>query len=215
MRALKQVSQMLSVVMNDSMRKPFHIMVAEIIQLWSRDRALSVHYYRNLLYRRDSGDNIFAYVGWRNIWSVYARIEDPLWQYALTNKLLFDLFFSQTDIRLPRLVGFSTRNRFVIGDEVIWVSDREQLLFVFELLARSSPTASIFAKPTGGSCGAGCFVFDLSDSSGICADKGLEVLNNDYVYQEVIVQHPKMAELHRCSVNTLRIDTYRTDRGDL
>jgi len=215
MHSLKEVSSVVSTVMNDPARKPFHTMLAEIIKLWLRDRALPTHYYKYLLYRQDSDDSIFAYVGYRNIGKVYARIRDPLGEYALNHKILFDCFFGQKAVRLPKLVGYNARNLFVLGDEVVWVSDKQQLLYVLDLLLSSSSTASIFAKPTMGTWGGtGCFIFDASDVSRICENKGLELLSRDYVYQEVIVQHPKMAELHPSSVNTLRIDTYRTDHGE-
>lgn len=199
MYLLERVSSKLNVVgaiINDPARKPLQTMLAEIIQLWLRDCAKPEHYYGNLLHRQDSDDNIFAYVGWRNMQRVQARIKDPLWASVLDNKVLFDLFFSETDIRLPKLLGYNTGNRFVIGNRFTQVSDCQQLATALELLVGSSPTASVFAKPIGGMQGKGCFLFDLSDVSRICTDRGLELLNNDYVYQEVIAQHPKMAELH-------------------
>lgn len=215
MHSLKEVSSVVSTVMNDPARKPIHTMLAEIIRLWVRDRALPTHYYKYLLYRRDSDDDILAYVGFRNIGGVYARLRDPIGEYALNHKVLFDHFFRGKGIGLPKLVGYNARNMFVIGDEVVWVSDRQQLLCVLELLASSSPSVSVFAKPTKGTWGGmGCFAFGLHDVSRICADKGLELISSDYVYQEVIDQHPKMAELNPSSVNTLRIDTYRIDRGE-
>lgn len=61
--------------------------------------------------------------------------------------------------------------------------------------------------------GKGCLLLHLSNVEKICAGKGLELQNSDYVYLEAIVQHPKMGELHPSSVNTLRIVTYRTDHG--
>lgn len=215
MYSIKLVSDMLSTVMNDSTRKPLHVMLVEIISLWFRDAALPFHYHNGLMYKRDFDDDIYAYVGWQNIRRVYDRINNALWTPILDNKVLFDLYFRQTDIRLPRLVGFNIGNQFVVGDEVMWVSDGQQLRAVLELLVNSSPTASIFAKPTGGMQGKGCFAFDLSDIARIYANEGLELLKGHYVYQEIIAQHPTMAELHPSSVNTLRIDTYRTDQGEV
>lgn len=174
---------------------------------------MPVHYYASLLYRRDLDNNIHGYVGTRNFAEVYCRIADPLWTPILRNKILTDLFFRQTDIRLPRLMGFNVRNQFIIGNDVISASDRGQLQDLLVLCTDTSPTASIFAKPAGGGAGVGCFKFDSSDVSTVCAKKGLDLLNSDYVYQEVIAQHPKMAELNPSSVNSLRIDTYRTDQG--
>lgn len=115
MYSLKQVSDMLTTVMNDSTRKPLYAMLAEIIQLWCRDLALPVHYYSGLLYKGDFDNNIHAYVGWQNIHKVYARLNDPLWTPILDNKVLFDCFFRQSDIRLPRLVGFNLSNQFFAG----------------------------------------------------------------------------------------------------
>ncbi len=218
MHLFKRISCLLGsslTVMNDRARKPLYAMLVEIIRLWFRDGARPAHYFSYPLYRRDSPANIYAYVGGKNIGQVYDRINDPLWTSVLNNKISFDLFFRQMDIRLPKQVGFNIRNQFFIGDDVIRVSDRQQLLAVLELLVNNSSIASIFGKPTGGLQGRGCFKFDLSNISELLVKRGRELLKGDYVYQEVIDQHPKMAELHSSSVNTLRIDTYRTDEGEV
>jgi len=190
---LKRVSSRLkavSTVMNDPTRKPLHTMLIEIIQLWIRDRAKPAHYYSDSLYRRDFDDNVYAYVGRSNLGNLRDRINDPFWAPVIENKILFDLFFRETDIRLPKLLGYNTGNRFVIGDRFTQVSDCQQLATALELLVGSSPTASVFAKPVGGMQGKGCLLFDLSDVPRICADKGMQLISSDYVYQEVIAQHP-------------------------
>jgi hypothetical protein len=216
MRSPKEISRVLDTVANDPARKPLHTMLAEIIQLWIRDRALPTHYYKYLLYRRDSDDDILAYVGFRNIGKVYARLRDPVGEYVINHKVLFDRFFRQEGFVLPRLIGYSARNLFVLGDGLTWVSDRQQLLRVLESMVGDSPNARVFAKPTAGTWGGmGCFTFGARDVSRVCADVGQRLLSSDYVYQEVIVQHPKMAELHPSSVNTLRIDTYEAADGEV
>jgi len=214
---LKRVANRLkaaSTVINDPTRKTLDTMLIEIVQLWVRDRAKPAHYYGDALYRKDLHDNIYAYVGTSNLMNLLGRINDPFWAPVVDNKILFDLFFRKTDIRLPKLLGYNNAKQFTIGNDVMWVSSRKQLLTALELLVGSSPTTSVFAKPAGGMQGKGCLLFDLSDVPGICADKGLELLSSDYVYQEVIDQHPQMAELHPSSLNTLRIVTYRADRGE-
>jgi len=110
-----------SMVMNDPARKPFRTMLVEIIQLWLRDRAKPVYYYTGSLYRRDFDNNIYAYVGVNNLSSLRDRINDPFWAPVLDNKILFDLFFRKTDIRLPKLLGYNIGSRFTIGNDVMWV----------------------------------------------------------------------------------------------
>lgn len=214
MHSLKEVASVVSTVMHDPARKPIHTMLAEIIKLWVRDRSLPTHYYKYLLYRRDCDDNILAYVGFRNIGRLYNTLRDPLMEYPFNHKVLFDHFYRQQGIRLPRIIGYSVRNLFVLDGNAMWVSDMQQLLHLLEVMVLSSPSTSIFAKPTVGTWGGrGCFTFGLGDIETICADRGMQLLSSDYVYQGVITQHPKMAELHPLSVNTLRIDTYRTEEG--
>jgi|LSQX01.1.fsa_nt_gb hypothetical protein len=215
LRRIRMLANAVRNIMNDSERKPLYTIFVEIIRLWFRDRTLPVHYYIYLLYRRDSSNNVCAYVGLRNIARVRDRINSPSWTSVLDNKRLFDAYFRPTGIRLPKILGFNEKNRFVVGDDAVLVRNRERLLDVLKSLVMTSSTNSVFAKPTGGGCGRGCFMFDLSSICLVCADKGSGIVNGDYIYQEVIVQHPKMAELHPSSVNTLRIDTYRTDDGEV
>lgn len=211
----EEVFGVIRTVMNDPMRKPLYTMLVEIIKLWFRDSVIPGHYYSSLLYRRDFCPNIYAYVGSAHFDRVYARINNSPWVELLNNKVLFDFFFRQTDIRLPKRLGFNVNNWFMVGDDALWISEARHMRTALETLIDSSSTASLFVKPIDGMHGKGCFAFDASDVSRLCEDKGLDLLNHGYLYQEEIVQHPKMGELHPSSVNTLRIDTYRTHSGDV
>lgn len=182
LRRIRMLANAVRNIMNDSERKPLYTIFVEIIRLWFRDRTLPVHYYIYLLYRRDSSNNVCAYVGLRNIARVRDRINSPSWTSVLDNKRLFDAYFRPTGIRLPKILGFNEKNRFVVGDDAVLVRNRERLLDVLKSLVMTSSTNSVFAKPTGGGCGRGCFMFDLSSICLVCADKGSGIVNGDYIY---------------------------------
>lgn len=105
--------------MNDLARKPFHTMLVELIRLWLRDHAKPVHYYTGSLYRRDFDNKIYAYVGAHNLSSLRDRIDDPFWASVLDNKILFDLFFREMNIRLPTLVGYDIGSQLISGNDIM------------------------------------------------------------------------------------------------
>ncbi len=74
-------------------------------------------------------------------------------------------------------------------------------------------------KPVDSSCGKGIQIVDLSD----CRDKEKRIrelmaqyctnAQGGLIAEELIVQHPEMAQFHPSSVNTVRVATIRYDEG--
>lgn len=63
--------------------------------------------------------------------------------------------------------------------------------------------------------GKGIDFYDVSDSKNLkkCYDTLIE--KQQFLVEEVIIQHPKMSELYSKSINTLRIISFLTDRGEV
>lgn len=60
-------------------------------------------------------------------------------------------------------------------------------------------------KPSIGSCGRGIFAVSAEDGDEAIAQAILSVIGKDYVCEQYIIQHPKLAELNPQSVNAIRI----------
>lgn len=72
----------------------------------------------------------------------------------------------------------------------------------------------IFCKPTDGSCGHGCFIYEVDPA------KGLEGFKNDMqaqgvgVLEECLQQHPEMASFNPSSLNCIRVITLIDSDGE-
>ncbi len=77
-----------------------------------------------------------------------------------------------------------------------------------------------FAKPYNGQLGMGCFSVRIKDGKVLVdgkessvADLISVVLSADYLVQECVYQHPKMAELNGSSINSIRLQTVMDKNG--
>jgi hypothetical protein len=209
------VLRWLPVVAVDASRKPFFSMLGEFAHLWLRDRAVPSHYFVHLLYQDNVSLDMKYHVGRVNTYRAFISVFDPVLDTVLRNKVLFSLILEGTGVELPRTLGYNIKQHFYTGGSVEIVAETEQLERFLNGLVQGSSTGLVFAKPTMGGQGKGCFVFDGSTIPAVCSESAVHILNNDYVYQEAISQHPMMAALHPSSVNTLRIATYQDETGQV
>lgn len=128
---------------------------------------------------------------------------------VLRNKLYFDIFAKSFGIHTPTIKAFYSNNHLYI-----WKDHFVEILFSDIVLL---PNQTLFCKDTHGECGEGIFILTIKDGSLYVQDKELSVeqlelkiKDFDYIFQEKIVQHPRMSELYSGSINTMRLVTVRS-----
>ena len=127
----------------------------------------------------------------------------------LRNKLYFDIFAHSIGIKTPRIIGYYTNNKLYSVE-----NNFSEISFA-KLAQRES--CILFCKEMTGECGAGIFKLKIENSKFYKNDieissSGLEDLihNSDYIFQELVEQHPHMSELYSKCVNTMRLITVRS-----
>jgi hypothetical protein len=73
----------------------------------------------------------------------------------------------------------------------------------------------LFFRPFSGNSGKGCFKITKSDFKTQIKVYADTLLNNNYVFNEVVKQHHLINEIHAQSLNTLRILTLITSEGKI
>ena len=212
---LRKAVSSLRIVMSDPKRKSVSVMFSEILQLALRDRDLPVHYYSALLYRDDFPGDIFAFVGFRNINRAYdccnRVLDTELWTSLLDNKLIFDRFFGLKGIPVPEALGYCAQGLFVVPGNEVLLATEQGVVDGLRLVLEQARGGSVFAKPIDGGQGRGCFLLDPSNlQKGLSSPSVINTIRKGYIFQKAIEQHPVMASLHPQSVNTVRIDTWRS-----
>lgn len=127
----------------------------------------------------------------------------------LRNKLYFDLFARSIGVDTPRIIFYYANNKLYSIEKSF-----SEISFT-ELLQQKNRT--FFCKEMAGECGAG--IFKLKIEYGKLYKNDIEISstdleglihNSDYIFQEMLVQHPRMSELYSKSVNTIRLVTVRS-----
>ena len=127
----------------------------------------------------------------------------------LRNKLYFDILASSIGIKTPKIVAC------YMGNRLYSVVDNFKEISFEELSLIGNQT--LFCKETAGECGAG--IFKLKIENGRFYRNNVEIssselkaliYNAEYIFQELVEQHPHMSELYPNSVNTMRMVTVRS-----
>ena len=127
----------------------------------------------------------------------------------LRNKLYFDIFARSIGVQTPRVIAYYTNNQLHLIENGF-----SQISFS-ELVNKGNLT--LFCKEMAGECGVG--IFKLKIKSGKFYKNDIEIsaeelekqiYNSDYIFQDIVIQHPKMSELYSKSVNTMRLVTVRS-----
>lgn len=127
----------------------------------------------------------------------------------LRNKLYFDIFARSIGVDTPRVIAYYTNNKlYSVEQGFTEISFNELIQRGYQVL---------FCKEMAGECGAGIFKLKIEDGKFYKNDmeinpKDLEnlIYNSDYIFQELVEQHPRMSELYSKSVNTMRLVTVRS-----
>jgi hypothetical protein len=126
---------------------------------------------------------------------------------VLRDKFLFAQFASSLGLATPKC--FALLNR----DGITWLNENRTAPLE-SLLERATPHIDGFCKPVGGIQGDGAFPLTIGEGELRVKGKILslaelrEKLNDEYLLQERIQQHPHVSALNPTSINTIRLITF-------
>ena len=201
----------------DKERKNIWRIWYELAQLWVIQGEIPSHYFGRHLYNKER-TNILDYLPNKLLWSLWNKFNDVEGSNILKNKLYFNLFFSQFNISLPKILMYNHLNRFVIDNKSIEINSVHEFEVVLEDLVKNHTACkSVFIKKTYGSYG-GSFTYRISADQLPLSQMALnemytEVCGSGYLFQETIQQHPQLNVINPSCLNTMRIDTFIDKEG--
>jgi hypothetical protein len=182
----------------------------DIIRIAKEISAFSIYngfdprrYIHSLLFTRDK-DDYLLYLSSKN----YRRLRELVTQKHIVpifaNKLLFQNFFEEKSLPLPKHIGHTNCGVFVGADrEIVPLASAVALRALAEpLLERHG--GSLFAKPLLRYGGAGAFRVTVESEWRTLFEA---IVQEDYIIQEEVKQHEEIMRMHPCSLNTLRVTT--------
>tara|TARA_R100001369_G_scaffold92823_1_gene140194 strand:- start:5694 stop:6560 length:867 start_codon:yes stop_codon:yes gene_type:complete len=133
----------------------------------------------------------------------------------LDNKLAFSLLCKKNKVVAPKVWSYNFGNNFYLNEKIYHVTNKIELCAFFRLLFESTKIDRFFLKLLGsiGRGGKGIYLLNYSHLEADVERFGDIIMNNSYIHQEPIIQHPLIDKIYSKSVNTLRIYTYIDNNG--
>ncbi len=193
-------------------RKPGWAMWVDQFKWFARFREVNVFYFTYGLDNKRSRD-ISELVSWREFKRYRNRknelLPDKKYNYVclLQDKFVFSQFLSSLSFPAPKNLAIFDNKNFT------WLGDMATVPLA-AVVADTGLRIDGFAKKLNGILGEGAFTLKIEEGRFYNKNRELplnelqNITQGQYLLQEKIIQHPKMAELHPSSVNTVRMVTF-------
>ena len=199
-------------ILKDPERKSILRMIFEFFYLFILYKELPSHYIGRFLFKKGT-TNIKGYLPNRYAEKIVPRFNDKRFREVLDNKLYFDLYYRQFNIKMPEILMYNHKNIFMIKSERTEVKNIGDFTGLLEMAFEKDVSRnSIFIKKNYASSG-GSNTYKLRKEQ-LRKDPELigkiysEIVRSEFVFQEVIRQHQTLNDLNPSCINTIRIDTF-------
>lgn len=199
----------LNVFIKDPDKKGWLKLVKECIHFAYLKKEIPTDYFRKYLYRKDIVDyKYYLSLNQFNAIITSSKMVFPEISARLNDKLNFHDICNNQKLPIPKVISYNLNNRFIFNNLESEINNSQELILFFEKLFNNSKITKLFIKPVEGIGGQGCIILNKERLKEQIYDYGESLLNNNYIHQEIIIQHPSINKIHSSSVNTIRIDTY-------
>lgn len=201
----------LKIVNRDPDRKNWLRIGFEALHAGVIEREKPLHYFTNLLYKKGS-DSYKNYIGFKkgyNIINNYFYLNGK--NEELEDKYKFNKIALANNLKTPRTLAVSKGENIRVNNESTRIRNISDFKEVLEVLINLSFNQSIFIKPLDGEGGVNNFkLFNTSDDNMI--EKLYTLLvQDDFLFQDNVIQHESINKIYANSINTIRIHTYKKD----
>ena len=206
-------------ILKDPDRKPLYQIFSECLNLLFTYKEMPVHYISRYLFKKQV-TNIKDYAPNNLLGKIPSHFNDQKIKEVLDNKLYFDLFYGQFNIRLPKILMYNHRKTFIIGKKVVEINNIQDFKILLEEIFSQNPEyTSIIIKKTYASS-SGSKIFKLfrhinKTDPEIMEEIFSEVHKSEFLFQETLKQHPELNQLNGACLNTIRIDTFIDREGKI
>ena len=206
-------------IFSDPERKPIFMILKELLYLLLLHRELPKHYFSSYLFKEDIS-GVEYYLPVKYAARIVPRFNKHRLKEILDNKLYFSLFYERFNIAIPKTVLFNHGSFFILDNRIIRVDNVQQFLLVLEEAFTKHPELEcLFVKKIySSSKGENIYRITRNQVESKSEDIGnllRNVMQSEYIYQEAIRQHPALNILNPASLNTIRIDSFIDEEGNI
>lgn len=211
------IGQYLSIMLNDEERKPLYKIVKESLHCALIEKEIPYYYFTSLLYKKGA-DDYRDYIGFKKVYNI---INDYYYRNGknakLEDKIVFEKILTEHQIDTPIILATNENFTLEVDGRPNKLTTIDEFKYFLAQLLSQSRSQSIFVKPVNGEGGVGSFRYDretIKDNNNIIALFSI-LDKRKFIFQETIVQHPKINDIYSNSINTIRIHTYKNENNDV
>ncbi|WP_296313216.1 sugar-transfer associated ATP-grasp domain-containing protein [Winogradskyella sp. UBA3174] len=195
----------IKVIVKDKNKKSVFKIIKEISHLYKVKKEIPYYYFK-YLYKKDA-TNYLDYLGASemNLIRKSKRLHNPLYKLPLTNKLSFSQMFSATEVRTPKLISHNLENSFYYNTIETKLNNEQDFFNFFINVFDECNIEDIFLRPHSDYGGKGCFKLTRDELKQNLTSIFNLLINTNYVHNICIKQHAAINEIHKKSINTLRL----------
>ncbi|GGW38684.1 sugar-transfer associated ATP-grasp domain-containing protein [Arenibacter certesii] len=198
----------IKVFLKNPNKKNYLKICKEVLVLWVTKKEVPMYYFKHL-YKREI-KNYKDYLGTKEAAEIREgkKLHQLEFTSILCNKLNFSLYCERSNIPTPKLIGHNLGNHFFSGSEMRKINNKTELIAFYEAIFESTQLETLFFRPLSQYGGKGIFKLRHDNIEAKLESEYQNLINGNYLYNEVITQHPKLNAIHGTSINSLRILTY-------
>jgi len=204
-------------LLDDPERKPLARIVKEAIHFGLVKRSLPSAYFTRLLYKKGRR-NYLDYTDNKSVGLLQKRFNDASFVPVLQNKYLYHLFFTRHGLPVPNTLAYNVKKVFFLDTERVVVESVEGFRSLLERAFRGCRhNDTLFLKEVAGAWGKGAHRVpkERLDDKEYLERLFEEIVSADFIIQEAIVQHEAVSALYPHSINSIRIDTFTDQEGNV
>ncbi len=206
-------------VYKDPERKSLLKIATDLITLVIYNRGYPGYYFTRYLFKKDR-TNIKDYYSISFLTHNLQYLNEEAVTVVVQNKLYFDFFYNQFDIALPKILMYNHRKMFVIGKNNNVVNNVLEFKVQLETLFKQnlSEDAIIIKKiyeSYGGDKIYKLFSHEVNTNPEKINKIFAEVIKAGFLFQKVVKQHQKLDKLNPSCLNTIRLDTFIDQHGNV
>lgn len=194
--------------LKDKRKKNYLKILSEFLTLWVVKKEVPFYYFK-YLYRKDV-TNIKDYLGKKEQHKIKhsPNLHSKERMDIISNKLIFSIFCNRNKLRVSELVSYNFGSNFCFNGEVFKVSNYEELVSFYQNVFENTKHDKLFLKPFSLYGGKGACMIKKSTIALDLKDNAKDIIAQDYIHEEVLIQHEEINKIHASCVNTIRIETF-------
>lgn len=201
----------------DPERKKSINIFSEYLRFKLFNPSVAEQYFHKRLYRKSvskPGDYLLTHDLQKMIW----YFNDMNYYSIFDDKILTEDFFNQFKLPIVKSFAYNKNTLFFKENQLRQVHNPVQLLKFLEELKNTvgSERDELIIKPIRAHAGRGISKESIEElqHNNLSLEKLFQkVISSDYLYQEVLEQHPELDKINPSSLNTIRVDTFVNRQG--